>query len=148
MFRIFAPLCATLALVAFPFSIQADQSQTFGDFTVHYNAFTTDALQPELARAYGIKRSKSRVLVNVSVLKRVLGTTGRPVSGEVSARAINLNNQLKTIAMRQVAENGGIYYLGELTVDHGETLTFIIEVSPEGTDKTHTIEFQQRFFTK
>ncbi len=148
MFRKFAPLCAILSLLVLPFSVQADQSQSFGDFTVHYNAFTTDALQPQLARAYGIKRSKSRVLLNVSVLKRVLGTTGRPVTADVSARAINLNNQLKTITMRKVDENGGIYYLGELTVDHGETLTFILEVSPEDAGETHTIEFQQRFFTK
>lgn len=141
-------LCAILAFSIFPFSSHAEQSRTFGDYTIHYNALSTDALQPAVARAYGITRSKSRVLVNVSVLKQVMGTTGRPVTAEVSARAINLNNQLKTIAMRKVEDNGGIYYLGEVTVDHGETLTFIIDVSPENTGKAHTIEFQQRFFTK
>ncbi len=148
MFRKLSLLCVTLAFLVLSFNGHAEQSQTFGDYTIHYNAFTTDALQPAVARAYGITRSKSRVLVNVSVLKRVLGTTGRPVSADVTARAINLNNQLKDIAMRKVDENGAIYYLGEVTVDHGETLTFIIEVSPEGTGKVHKIEFQQRFFTK
>jgi hypothetical protein len=139
---------ALLACMFIPLAAFAEQSQNFGDYTVHYNALTTDALQPAIARAYGITRSKNRVLLNVTVLKRVMGTTGKPVSADVSARAINLNNQLKTMEMREVDDGGGIYYLGEVTVDHGETLTFIVEVSPEGTHNTYTFEFQQRFFTK
>ena len=139
---------ALLACMFMPLAAFAEQSQNFGDYTVHYNAITTDALQPAVARAYGITRSKNRVLLNVTVLKRLMGTTGKPVSADVSARAINLNNQLKAMEMRKVDEGGAIYYLGEVTVDHGETLTFIVDVSPEGTDKVHTVEFQQRFFTK
>ena len=37
----------------------AETSQSFGDFTVHYNAFNSDVLQPSMAEAYGIVRSKN-----------------------------------------------------------------------------------------
>ena len=147
MLRKLTLLSATLAFLMVSFSIRAEQFETFGDYTIHYNALTTDVLQPAVAKAYGIKRSRSRVLLNVSVLKDVLGTASRPVTADVRARAINLNNQLKSISMRK-ADGGGIYYLGEVTVDHGETLSFIIDVSPEDTGKTHMIKFDQRFFTK
>ncbi len=125
----------------------AEQSVAFDDFTVHFNALPTDILQPGVARAYGITRSKSRVLLNVSVLKKVMGTTGEPVSAKVTARATNLNNQLKSIDMRKAGDKGGIYYLGEVSVDNGEILHFHIEVTPEGSDETRVIEFQQQFFT-
>ena len=137
----------TVALY-WPVQATAEQSRTFGDYTVHYNALSTDVLQPAIARSYGITRSKSRVLLNVSVLKKVMGTTGRPVNAQVTARATNLNNQLKSIDMREAGDSGGIYYLGEVKVDHGEILHFHVEVTPEGSETPHIIEFQQQFFTR
>ena len=142
--RMLAVVAVTMTL---PFQAVAEQSVTFDDFRVHFNALTTDILQPGVARAYGITRSKSRVLLNVSVLKKVMGTTGEPVSAKVTARATNLNNQLKSIEMRKAGDRGGIYYLGEVSVDNGEILHFHIEVTPEGSDETRVIEFQQQFFT-
>lgn len=147
----FHKLSLMLAIVAvtinWPFQAAAEQSKVFDDFTVHYNAVTTEILQPGVARAYGITRSKSRVLLNVSVLKKVMGTTGEPVAAMVTARATNLNNQLKSIDMRKAGDKGGIYYLGEVSVDNGEILHFHIEVTPHESAETHVIEFQQQFFT-
>ncbi len=131
-----------------PLAAGAEQSATVGDYVVHYNALTTDMLQPEVARHYGITRSKSQALLNVSVQKKVMGTTGKPVTASVEAHATNLNNQLKNIAMREVEDQGAIYYLGTVRVDHGETLNFSIDVTPEGKGQPLTVEFQQRFFTE
>ena len=141
-------IAAFVLALHLPLSATAEQSDFFDDYTVHYNALPTDVLQPAVARSYGITRSKNRVLLNVSVLQKVMGTTGRPVTARVTARATNLNNQLKSIDMREAGDSGGIYYLGEVTVDHAEILHFHIDVMPEGTDKTHVIEFQQQFFTR
>ncbi len=140
-------IAALTVALYWPVQATAEQSKSFGDYTVHFNALSTDVLQPAIARSYGITRSKSRVLLNVSVLQKVMGTTGRPVNAQVTARATNLNNQLKSIDMREAGDSGGIYYLGEVKVDHGEILHFHVEVTPEGSEKTHVIEFQQQFFT-
>ncbi|MCH6550353.1 MAG: DUF4426 domain-containing protein, partial [Proteobacteria bacterium] len=40
-----------------------------GDHIVHFSAQSTDQLEPDVARAYGIVRSKNRVMLTVSVLK-------------------------------------------------------------------------------
>lgn len=50
--------------------IQAEQFKNFGDYTVHFSAFTTDILTPEVAKSYRIPRSKNRALLNISVLKK------------------------------------------------------------------------------
>lgn len=132
----------------------AERSDSFGDFTVHYNALTTDLLDPSVARAYGIVRSKSRALINVAVLKKVMGTTGKPVRAKVEATATNLSQQLKTIDMRELYEGGtdaesagAIYYIGEVPVANEETLDIRIVVTPEGSDVTHTTKFRQDFYT-
>lgn len=146
-------LVAALVLAA-PAAL-AERSDSFGDYTVHYNALTTDLIDPTIARSYGIVRSKSRALVNVAVLKKVMGTSGKPVRATVEATATNLSNQLKTIDMRELYEGGtdaesagAIYYIGELPVANNETLDIRIVVTPEGSDMTHTTTFRQEFYTQ
>lgn len=126
----------------------AEQSSTFGDYAVHYSAFTTDILTPEVAKAYGISRSKSRALLNISVLKKIMGTTGQPVRARVQASATNLSSQLRQLSVRELNDGGAIYYLAETAVADGETLKFSITVTPEGSTATTTVTFDQQFFTK
>ncbi len=57
-------------LMFFSMSAVAQQQQTFGDFEVHYSAFNSSMLSVEIAKAYGIQRSDSRALINITVLKR------------------------------------------------------------------------------
>lgn len=125
----------------------AGQSKNFGDYSVHYSAFTTDMLTPEVARAYQITRSKNRALLNISVLKRVLDTSTKPVRATIKASATNLSAQLKNFELREINDSGAIYYIAEAPVSHRETLKFSISVTPEGEEDTYTFTFQQQFFT-
>jgi len=128
--------------------IWAEQSKTFGDYVVHYNAFSTDMLQPAIARQYGITRSKNRAMFNITVLKKVAGSTGEPVAAKVTGHAANLNDQLKQLEPRKVVEGKAIYYIGDLPVTHRETLTFDFKITPNGQEKPYHLSFRQQFFTK
>lgn len=123
----------------------AENSQEFGDYVVHYNALGTDFLAPDVARHYGITRSKNRGMLNISVLKMSLGVAGQPVHAQVSARAVNINNQSKALEVREVDDKGAIYYISEFPVVDRETLEFTVEVIPEG-DTPKTVKFRQQFF--
>jgi len=123
------------------------KSQTFGDYTVHYNAFTSDSLQPSMAKAYGITRSKNRGLVSISILKKDLSPLGKPVKAEVSAEANNLTGQWKKIPIREIIDGGAVYYISEFRVAHKEVLTFNITAKPEDSDKPLNFKFQQEFYT-
>ncbi|MCC7413449.1 MAG: DUF4426 domain-containing protein [Gammaproteobacteria bacterium] len=138
-------LLATVLLAA---PVPAEQSVTVGEHTIHYNALPTDMLNPAVAKSYGIKRSHSRALLNVSVLKKTSGLTGQPVRAKVRASATNLNAQLRSIDMREITEQGAIYYIGEVPVSDGETLKFKLEVTPEGMNEPAEISFDQEFFTE
>lgn len=147
-FKSFAILVITLTLLLVPLLVAAERSGEFGDFQVHYNALTTDVVEPSVARAYGIIRSKHRALVNIAVLRRVMGTPAQPVRAVVKVEAVNMNAQLRTIDMRELSDAGAIYYIGEFPVSNNEHLTFNVEVTPEGSASAHSLSFKQEFYTE
>jgi hypothetical protein len=136
-------LCSSIST-----SLWAEQSKTFSDYVVYYNAFSTDMLQPSVAKQYGIKRSKNRAMFNISVQKKIMGTTGQPVAADISGKAINLNAQTKTLEPRKIVEGTAIYYIGEFSVTHREVLDFDFNITPEGESNPYNLKFRQQFFTE
>ena len=119
----------------------------FGDYTVHYSAFTSDSLQPAMAKAYGITRSKNRALLSISILKKSLSPLGTPVKAAINAEANNLTGQWKKIDVREIDDGSAVYYVSEFRVAHKEILNFKIEATPEGSKSPLTLKFQQQFYT-
>ena len=136
-------LCSSIST-----SLWAEQSKTFSDYVVYYNAFSTDMLQPSVAKQYGIKRSKNRAMFNISVQKKIMGTTGQPVAADISGNAINLNAQTKPMKPRKIVEGTAIYYIGEFSVTHREVLDFDFNITPEGESNPFNLKFRQQFFTE
>ncbi len=146
MFR-YISIVLGLLLLTVGSVVSAEQAKTFGDYAVHYSTFTSDMLTPEVARSYNINRSKNRALLNISVLKKVLDTTTKPVRARVIASATNLTAQLKNLEIKEIIDQGAIYYIAEIPVADREILNFNISVTPEGESNAYTLKFQQEFFT-
>lgn len=123
-----------------------ESSKDFGEYVVHFNAIGTDQLTPDVARQYGIVRSQNRAMLNVSMLRKTDGTMGTPVTGSVSASAINLTGQLKSITLREVKESTAVYYIGETGITDGETLIFTINATPINEPSRFTVRFKKQFF--
>jgi hypothetical protein len=85
--------------------------------------------------------------VNITVLKKVLGSPGQPVHAQVEATATNLNGQIRKIRMREVREGNAIYYIGEFGVANEESVKFDVRVQPQGTQEVFKIDFNQDFYT-
>ena len=126
----------------------AENSQDFGDYVVHFNALNTSYLPPAITREYGLKRSKNRGMINVAVLRKVMGTTGKPVPAEITASATNLTGQKRTIKLREVREGNAIYYIGDFPIAHEETLRFTLHVKPGDNSEAHEVKFSHQFFTE
>ncbi len=115
-----------------------------GSHVIHFSAQTTDQLQPEVARAYDIVRSKNRAMLNVSVLR---ASDSQSVTADVTVKTVNLTGQLKNITMRRINEQEAIYYIGEVPIANRETLIFDISVTPEGEDSSSMVRFKRQFYT-
>ena len=127
----------------------AEQSISYGDYTIHYSAFNTDTLSPEIAKSYQIQRSKNRIMVNISVLKQQnQNELGTSVKSSVKGTATNLAQQIRKLDLREINEGGAIYYITDMAVNNEETLTFNITVTPIGEEKPYHLTFQQQFYTQ
>ena len=147
MKRLFEFLTLLAALSSLPAAAQ--QALQFDDYTVHYSALNSSLIAPEVAKVYGIQRSGSRALLNVSVLKDTGGELPVAVHAQVTATGRNLTGQTRSIDMREIVEAGeAIYYIGEMTVRNMETFDFTIEVTPEGMNTPFEVKFRQQFFTE
>lgn len=130
-----ALLCLLLALPAF-----AERKETFGELDVHYSVFNSSFLQPDIAAAVGLTRSKTVGVLNVSALK-----SGQGQPAKVSGTLKNLMGQTSNLQFKQVLESGAVYYLAEFPLREREVLTFTINVQV-GDGATNTLTFNQEVF--
>ncbi|WP_460108534.1 DUF4426 domain-containing protein [Pseudomonas sp. S3_H04] len=119
--------------------IKGERKQTFGDVTVHYNTFNSTFLQPDIAKAAELIRSKNQGVINVSVIK-----DGKPLVANVTGTVKDLTSQSVPLNFKQVTEQGAIYYIAQYPVPQQETRTFEIKV--QNGDKINTINFNQELF--
>lgn len=150
MFNLFSPITKSLfILVLFTMATaaSAESSKEFGDYVIHYNSFRSDTLSPEIAKSYNLTRRNNRIIVNISVIKKVVGATGDPVAAAIEGNASNLTGQLKALEFREIRENKAIYYLAESKVSDGEQLKFDLKITPEGQKNATRVQFEKRFFT-
>ena len=134
-------------LLAFGSSAYAESSKEFGDYVIHYNAFRSDTLSPEIAKNYNLTRRNNRLILNIAILKKVLNTTGTPTAAKVTGHISNLTGQLRGIEFRQIVEGTAIYYLAEAKFTEGEFLKFDIKVTPEGETQPARLKFDKKFST-
>jgi len=120
----------------------------FGNYEIHFNALRTDTLTPQIASSYGIQRSRSRVMLNVTILRKQADHAPRtPVEAEVQVDAYNLNGQLKNLQMRRVSEGEAVYYIGEVSISGNEILVFDISAMPAGETTPLTVKFKREFYS-
>ncbi len=118
----------------------AERKHSVGEYDIHYIAFNSGFLQPDIAAAAGLTRSKTQGVVNVSVIK------GEPVAAQVSGVVKNLLGQDRALGFKQLKEGDeAIYYLAQFPFDSQETLRFALTVQPTGAEP-FSFEFTQEFF--
>lgn len=117
----------------------AERKQSFGDLDVHYSVFNSSFLQPDIAAAAGLARSKTQGVVNVAVLK-----AGKASTAQVSGQVKNLLGQDTPLTFRQISESGAIYYVAQFPFNNREVMTFTLDVR-QG-DESHRITFNQEIF--
>lgn len=117
----------------------AERKQSFGDLDVHYSVFNSSFLQPDIAAAAGLTRSKTQGVVNIAVLK-----AGKASTAQVSGQVKNLLGQSTPLSFKQVTESGAIYYLAQFPFSSREVLNFTLEVQQGGNP--HSFSFNQEMF--
>ncbi|MGL4317831.1 MAG: DUF4426 domain-containing protein [Pseudomonas sp.] len=128
-------LCLLFALPAL-----AERKQSFGSLDVHYSVFNSSFLQPDIAAAAGLTRSKTGGVLNVAALQ-----AGKGVPAKVSGQVKNLLGQTTQLSFKQVLESGAVYYLAEFPLREREMLKFSLSVQV-GDEAPNEFSFDQEVF--
>ncbi|MDP4534621.1 DUF4426 domain-containing protein [Alkalimonas collagenimarina] len=135
----FIYLTTLLMLLSMP--LHAEQKQTLGPWDVHYLAFNATFLTPEIARSYGIERSRFTAIINVSVLDKQ-DQAAQQVTVEGNAR--NLLGQNRPLSFKRVQDGDAIYYFAPLTIRNEDLWRFQITIR-QGNEQQQ-LRFEQTFY--
>jgi hypothetical protein len=121
----------------------AENMKKLGSMDVHYMAIGSTFFTPEIAKVYGITRSRYNGLINISVLDNTkAGSPAKTVS--ITGKAKNNLGQFKTIEFTEVKEGDAIYYLAQIKYSNEETINFTLAIN-DGNEQ-QTLKFSQKFY--
>lgn len=125
----------------------AEQKQVFGEYEVHYIGLTSSELDADVAHLYGIERSRALGFLNISVLKTQKdGALPVPVDAKISGRIMNLIGQSRELSFTRIQETGALYFYSTFRFDDQDMYNIILQVTPEGQQRTFDVKFSQRFY--
>jgi hypothetical protein len=133
----------TLLALAVITTSSAENMKKMDGLNVHYIALGSAFLTPEIAKAYGIERSRYKGLVNISVLDNTqAGNPSKTVF--INGKARNDVGQIKSLEFTEVKEGEAVYYLAQVSYTNKETIYFDINITDKG--KQHNLKFSQKFY--
>lgn len=127
-------------------SAQAEQMFSDERYEIHYNAFNSTLIPAEVASRHGLTRSGNRGLINIAVLEKREDGSTQPVSAEVSGDTRNIVQQRQNLIFNEVQEANAIYSISSFQFTNEDLLTITLNVKPESSEQTYTIELQQTFY--
>ncbi len=118
-------------------------TSAFKNHVVHYTLFDSTFILPEVAKAYGIKRSKNESLLNVTLTRK--GEFGG-IPATLEGTHKNLMQQQKRLHFTEIKEKDAVYYLAPVRVSTKELLHFELNLSPNDSDEVLTVKFSQKVY--
>lgn len=123
--------------------VQGGQFTRFDNWEVHYIAFPSAMLQPEIASRYNIRRSSARGLINISVLDTA--HEDKPAQrAALQGYALNNAGQRINLQFRRFVEEPAIYYIAEIGHENEDRLRFFITIN-QG-NRSEELRFTHTFY--
>jgi len=143
---IFALLLCSLSISSFAQEARelGKPYEEFGDYKIFFSVFNSSFIPAEIANAYNLVRGSNRALVNIAVLKNGKIRGGKAA---VSGNYKNLIQQTRKLEFIEIKEQNATYYLAPLRFDNEEVLHFHIDVTPEGSEQSHSFNFHRKMNT-
>lgn len=136
----------SLLLLLCGWNVRAEQFVEDDAYVVHYSAFNSTMLQPEVAKAYDLMRSRQRAVMNIAVQRKMPDGSRKAVMAQLKGYTGALGGSERPLDFKVVTEGDAIYYLAEFLIGNGEKLNFDIVVQPTPEASPIKVSFTQEFF--
>ncbi|TFH85730.1 DUF4426 domain-containing protein [Billgrantia azerbaijanica] len=138
---------AAALLLAMTLPLSAQQFEQVGNYQIHYSAVNTSFLSEEVARAYGIPRSRAMALLNVSVLEERDDGTTRPVNAQVDGRVGELGSDTSSpLAFRTLRDENRLSQIAVVRIHADAPMRFDLDVRYDRNTEPAQVSFIQRFY--
>lgn len=134
-------IISLLLALMLSFTSNAEQKQQLGNWDVHYIAFPSPLLTPDVAKQYQLQRSKYNGIINVSVLD---SQTQHAQKVAISGSATDLQGRTRQLEFSQIIEGEAIYYLAQIPFYHQQHYRFNINI--QSANGTEQLKFEQTFY--
>ncbi|PTB85162.1 DUF4426 domain-containing protein [Pseudidiomarina aestuarii] len=125
-------------------AVQAEQSKRLGPWEVHYNAFNSTLLRPEMARQYNLERNAYLATLNIAVL--ATNEAGKPAQQvKVTGYTMNPLSMQSRLEFQEVIEGDAVYYLSQAEFTANEVLRFFITIEDENGN-SQELRFSKEFW--
>jgi hypothetical protein len=136
-----------LALSLFTFlaaTSNAQQSELFGPFELHYSVVNTTFLDPAVAANYGITRGEKRAILNLAVREKI-GEGSEARTMLLKGRTWDLiQNQF--LEFREIREGSAIYYIADFKFINEEWRFFEFDFRAAGSNESYTFKFKHQLY--
>lgn len=124
----------------------AQRSEMFDQFELHYSVVNTTFIKPEVAAAYGLTRGKERAILNLSVREHLDagGAVLRPM--QLKGSTWDLLQKTTELDFQEVREGPAIYYIAPVRFLDKEWRHFQVHFRPEGADQTYTFKLKHQMY--
>lgn len=144
--RLFIASCFLL-LTSLSFAdTQGEQKQVFGEYEVHFMGLTSNELDKDVAKLYGITRSRAIGFLNVSVLKKGQGPLPVAWNAKIEGSMSNLIGQSQALSFTRVQETSALYFYSTFDFYDQDMYRFHLKVTPDGETRAYDVKFSQRFY--
>lgn len=137
-----------LCLVCLAAPAAAEQAVREGPYVIHYSAIRTTALTPEVARQFGVRRSRGWALLVLNAQIDRGGPLPEPIPATATGTVTSLLGHRQVLDLVPHQEGGVHYVLARFQTLTGEFLTLDLQVLPEGAERPIRVKWQQQFFNE
>jgi len=124
----------------------AEQKKVFGEYEVHYIAFTSSELDKDVAKIYDIPRSGSLGYMSISVLKTGISELPVAWNAKLEGTMSNLLGQTRELEFTRIQEKGALYFHSTFDFYDQDMYRFHIKVKPDGQKREFDLKFSQKFY--
>lgn len=126
---------------------QAQLSERYGPYELHYSVVNTTFIEPAVAAQYGLARGKRRAILNISLREHL--DDGSTVARQMAleGRSWDLTQQQVDFDFIEVREGPALYYIGEFKFINREWRFFEVTFSPENSSDSYTFELKHQMYT-
>ncbi len=125
----------------------AEQSVETDNYVIHYNAFNSTIVAPEVAQRHGLTRSRFTAMLNVAVFEKQTDGSEKAVPAVLTGKVANLMQQTQQLQFKPIKEGTALYYIGSFTFGNEEIMHLTLDVQPDPNKSAKTIRFTQKFYT-